>query len=291
MPLLGVPRGVVVRLRSRRGRSRSSLRPFGALVLLTLLIFAPAAAAADGWSVAPSGEERPAFYAEGGPGAVLQDMVALTNPGEGPIDVSLGAQGARVTFADARLRLPPRTRTEVPFTVTVPEDDTTAEIVARDSEGRVRRVALHLRAAVPTVSALTVEHVAVHGDRITYELVNRGTTVLAPQVVLRADGLFGRVLDRTLRTELAPGRRLRLSESWDRPVLDSVEVRLTVTAAGGVRDEASVAARGVVPWGAVVGGGAVVAGGALVVVRRRRRRDSRAAEPSSPEAELTGAVS
>ncbi|OPG05317.1 hypothetical protein B1R27_21555 [Streptomyces sp. GKU 895] len=77
--------------------------------------------------------------------------MALTNRGRTAVDVSLRAEGAEVTFADTRLRLPPRTRTEVPFTVTVPAHDATARLVARDSEGTTRRVAVHLRATVPTV--------------------------------------------------------------------------------------------------------------------------------------------
>jgi hypothetical protein len=266
--------------------------PVLVLALLTLLSAAPAATAADGWSVAPSGEGRPAFYAEGEPGSVLQDTVALTNRTEGLVNISLRAEGAGVTFADDWVQMPPRTRTEVPFTVAVPAQDGTAEIVARDSDGRTRRVALHLRATVPTVSALTVEHVAVHGDRITYELVNRGTTPLVPTLAVRADGVFGRVLDRAPRTlpvELAPGQRLRLGEPWSAPALDSVEVRLTVTAAGGVRDSAGVSTgRG--PWGAGAAG-VLVAGGALFVVRRRRCRRPDEAEPSCTEVELTGAVS
>ncbi|NNN30357.1 hypothetical protein HLK59_08255 [Streptomyces sp. S3(2020)] len=267
-----------------------ALRVLG-LTLLTLLPAVPAATAAGGWSVAPSGEGRSAFYGEGEPGVVLQDTVALTNRSEGPVDVSLRSEGVDVTFADDRLRLAPGTRTEVPFTVTVPDEDGIAEIVARDSDGRTRRVALHLRAAVPNVSALTVEHLAVRGDRITYELVNRGTTALAPRVAVSADGVFGRVLDRaprTLAAELAPGERRKLSESWDRPALDFVEVRLTVTA-GGVRDVASVSTGGG-PW-EMGAAGAVAAGGALFVVRRRRRRKGDAIEPSCAEVELTGAVS
>lgn len=267
--------------------------PFALRVLGVSLLALLTATAVGGWSVAPSGDERPSFYAEGEPGGVLQDTVALTNPGERAVDVSLRADGARVTFADARLRLAPRTRTEVPFTVTVPAADGTAEIVVRDSDGHTRRVPIHLRAALPTLSALTVERVAVSEDRITYELVNRGTTPLVPKLAVHADGVFGRVLDRPARTlpvELAPGGSTKLSEPWDRPVLDSVEVRLTVTAAGGVRDTVSVSAGGGL-WGAGVAGGVVVVGGALLVVRRRRRRKHDTPEPSCTEVELTGAVS
>jgi len=139
----------------------------------------------------------------------------------------------------------------------------------------------------------------VRGERITYDLVNRGTTVLVPSLAVHADGVFGPVLDRAPRTlpvRLRPGHRLRLAEPWpDRPALDSVDVRLTVTAAGGAHDSAGASAR-FVPWGAVTGAaGAAAAMGALLLVRglrRRRRRtaDGEALEPPRTEVELTGAL-
>ncbi|WP_210588207.1 hypothetical protein [Streptomyces sp. GESEQ-35] len=274
------------------------------LILAALILSgaAPAASAADGWSLAPSGGGRPSFYAEGGPGTVLQDTVSVINRSGEPVTVRLRGTGVAVAFADGSVRVPARTRADVPFTVSVPAGaapgDLAGEIVARDGDGRSGTVALRLRAVGPTLSALTVEHVAVGAAGISYELVNRGTTVLAPTLAVRADGAFGRrVLDRAPRTlpvELAPGRRVKLTEPWaDRPALDSVDVRLTVTAAGGARDEAG-ASVWCVPWGAAAGGlGAVAAGAALAVVRRRRRRTAGAGEvPESPrtEVELTGAV-
>ncbi|MFI6937018.1 hypothetical protein [Streptomyces sp. NPDC050287] len=264
---------------------------------------APAASAApvaDGWSLAPSGGGRPAFYAEGAPGTVLQDTVSVTNRSGRAVTVRLSGTGVAISFAGPSVRVPARTRADVPFTVSVPEDaapgDSSGAIVARDTDGRSRTVPLTLRADGPELSALTVEHVTVHGDRIAYELVNRGTTVLVPTLAVRADGLFGPVLDRAPRTlpvELAPGRRLRLTEPWpSRPALDAVDVRLTVTAGGGAQDTALVPAR-FVPWGAVAGAGsAVAAGGALVVVRRRGRRSDKgggAAPCPDHQAELTGA--
>ncbi|MCT9083461.1 COG1470 family protein [Streptomyces fulvoviolaceus] len=266
------------------------------LTLLALLWAAPTATAAEGWSLAPSGG-RPVLYAEGEPGAVLQDTVSVANRGDRPVTVRLHADG--VTFADAAVRVPARTRADVPFTVTVPADDRTAEIVARDTDGRTQQIRLQLRATVPELSALTVEHVSVRADRITYELVNRGTTTLVPKLTVRADGLFGPVLDRAPRTlpvELPPGRRVELGEPWhDRPALDAVDVRLTVTAAGGARDTAGASAW-FVPWGAVAvagAAGAVAATGALIVVRRRGRRTPEGGEAPQPpraEAELTGAM-
>jgi hypothetical protein len=136
-----------------------------------------------------------------------------------------------------------------------------------------------LRIGGPRLAALTVEDVAVGAGGITYELVNRGTTTLVPRLAVRAEGLLGPVLDRAPRTlpvALPPGRRVRLTEPWPgRPALDAVEVRLTVTAAGGARDTASVTAR-FVPWPAAsAGAGSVLAAGALLVVRRRKSRKSR----------------
>ncbi|MFF4837817.1 hypothetical protein [Streptomyces sp. NPDC001315] len=271
------------------------------LLPLSVLLLLGAVPSAGGWSAAPSGVGRPSFYAEGAPGTVLQDTVSLTNRGGRPVAVRLRGTGVPVTFAGSAVRIPARTRADVPFTVTVPADaapgDRSGAIVVRDADGRTATVPLRLRVGGPELSALTVEHVAVRGDRITYELVNRGTTVLAPRLAVRADGVFGRrLLDRApraLSVALPPGRRLKLSEPWPgRPVLDAVDVRLTVTAAGGARDTASASAR-FVPWDAVAGTGAAGAAcaGFLVGWRRRLRTADRPAvgEPLT-DVELTGAV-
>lgn len=275
------------------------------LLTLPLLIAAtptvtPAGAPAAtprGWSVAPSGGGRPSFYAEGAPGTVLQDTVSVTNRGAEPLTVRLRATGAGthagagagtnagaglgVVFADAAPTVPARTRAEVPFTVTVPVDaepgDRVGEIVVRDAAGREATVRLLIRVGGPELAALTVEHVAVRGDRITYELVNRGTTALVPRLAVHADGVLGAVLDRpprTLPVQLAPGRRLALDEPWpDRPALDAVTVRLTVTAPGAGQATGRASAR-FVPPGTAAGALSVAAAGAtgaaVVVVRRRK---------------------
>jgi hypothetical protein len=162
--------------------------------------------------------------------------------------------------------------------------------------GRSSAVRVQLRVGGPTLSALTVEHVTVSGGRISYELVNRGNTVLVPRLTVHAGGVFGTVLDRAPRTlpvELLPGRRITLREPWpDTPALDSVDVRLTVTAAGGARDTASASAR-FVPRAPLAGAGAgLVALAALFAVRRRRRPapvGERSEQPRT-EVELTGAA-
>ena len=275
------------------------------LSLLALLTAAPTATAATGWSLAPAGGGRPACYAEGEPGTALQDTVSVTNPTTRPVTVRLRGTGVPITFAATAVHVPARTRADVPFTVNVPATaapgDRTGTITARDTNGREATVRLQLRVDGPALSALTVEHLSVHGDRITYDLVNRGTTPLTPSLAVHATGVLGTLLDRAPRTlpvQLPPGRRLKLAEPWHHPALDAVHIRLTVTAPGGAHDTADVSTR-FVPGGAAVAGAActVAAGAALFLVRlrlrhRRRRRDDdgRAAEPPRAEAELTGAV-
>ncbi|MBA2806678.1 hypothetical protein E0500_004215 [Streptomyces sp. KM273126] len=277
-------------------------------LLLAATATAPVAVADDGWSVVPSGGGRPSFYAEGAPGAVLQDTVSVRNPSAEPLRVRLSG-GSWVVFAGegapartVSVVVPARTRAEVPFTVNVPAGaapgDHADTLTVRSSDGRSRTVRLRLRVGGPELPALTVEHVAVRGERITYQLVNRGTTTLTPSLAVRAEGLFGRrLLDRAPRTlpvELPPGRRVRLGEPWpDRPALDAVDLRLTVTAGGGAARDAEAVEVRFVPWRAVAGiAGAGAAAGAFFVVRRWRRRGkrTRAKEPPRHEAELTGAV-
>ncbi|OIJ63819.1 hypothetical protein WN71_032345 [Streptomyces mangrovisoli] len=250
--------------------------------VLTLAAAPGARAAAGGWSLAPAGGGRPSVYAEGTPGIVLQDTVSVTNRGTGPLAVRLrGTGGLRITFARIAVRVPARTRADIPFTLAVPADaapgDRAGAIAARDAHGHEATVRVRLRVGGPELSALTVERVAVRGDRIAYELVNRGTTVLVPTLAVHADGVFGTVLDRAPRTlpvRLAPGSRTELSEPWPgRPALDAVRVRLTVTAPGAARATAGASAR-FVPWGTVAGasGATALAAGAVVMAVRRRDR-------------------
>ncbi|EGX54794.1 hypothetical protein SZN_36132 [Streptomyces zinciresistens K42] len=261
------------------------------LSLLALLEAAPAAGAAGGWSAAPAGGGRPSFYAEGGPGTVLRDTVAVTNRGAKALTVRLRGTGAPLAFARDAVRVPARTRAEIPFTVTVPGDAPpgarSARILARDADGRTAAVALRLRVTGPRLSALTVERVALRADSIGYVLVNRGTTALTPRLAVRADGVLGPLFDRAPRTlpvRLAPGSRTELSEPWPgRPALDAVDVRLSVTAAGGAADTAVVSAR-FVPWGAVTGVAAVLTAPAALLLVRRRRRGA----PDAPPPERAG---
>ncbi|MFJ9380617.1 hypothetical protein [Streptomyces sp. NPDC101455] len=275
------------------------------LSLLALLAATPTATAAGGWTVAPAGGGRPTFYAEGEPGTTLQDTLSVTNPTTHPVTVRLHATGVPITFADTGVGVPARTRADIPFTVNVPATaapgDRTATITARDTKGREARVRLQLHVRGPALSALTVEHVAVHGDRITYDLVNRGTTPLTPNLAVHATGLFGTLLNRAPRAlpvQLPPGQRLKLTEPWpDHPTLDAIDLRLTVTATGGAHDTANASTR-FVPWEVAAGtGAALTAGAALLLVRLRLRRrrcrtdeDAATAEHPYTQTELTGAA-
>nr|WP_186337922.1 MULTISPECIES: hypothetical protein [Streptomyces] len=255
----------------------------------------PAAARPAGWSLAPVGGPRPSFYAEGAPGTALQDTVAVTNPARAPVTVRLRGTGLPVVLARSALTVPARTRAEVPFTVSVPSGsapgDRSGTIEGRDGAGRTASVPVRLRIAGPRLAALTVEQVALHPDGITYQLVNRGTTVLVPTLAVRAEGTFGRVLDRAPRplpVRLAPGTRRTFGEPWHgRPLLDRVDVRLTVTA-GGAHATAATAVT-FVPRGTLGALAGVAAATAAVLVRRRRRRTGKR-ETLSREAESTGAA-
>lgn len=234
----------------------------------------------SGWSAAPRPPEgkpdpdaRDFFYLEGGPGTVLRDTLAVTNDsdrartlrlrGADAYNASGGAVSVRepgrstgpgtwIALAEDRVRVPARTRAEVPFTVTLPggavPGDHPAALVVDDGE-RQAGVRLHLRVSGPTLAALGVEHAEVRpgnkgeGVEVGYTLVNRGNTVLRPRLAVRADGLFGPVLRREARdlpVELLPGQRVTRQESWpDAPALDRADVHLTATARGGAHATAS----------------------------------------------------
>ncbi|QDY80962.1 hypothetical protein FQU76_11720 [Streptomyces qinzhouensis] len=268
-----------------------------ALLLLSLLgPPAQAAPPAPGWTLAPApGGGRPYIYAEGAPGAVLEDRLTVTNPGAAPLTVRLGTTptggtGAWTAFAATSLTVPPRTRADIPFTVTVPPGTPpgtrTAAVTAAATgpAGRTAAVRLRLRITGPAVAALSVEDVTTDGATVRYTLVNRGNTVLRPRVELAADGLLGTAHRRTARTtpELRPGHRVTRTDTWgERPFLDAVSIRVTATAGPGTRADATTStAFGPRPWiAAALTGPAVLL---LVLLRRRRtsRTDQRATRPA-----------
>ncbi|MEU9718469.1 hypothetical protein [Streptomyces sp. NPDC047976] len=310
---------------------RRGPRRLGAALLAAATLYGAPGAAADepaapAWTAAPAaarpGPARPYFYLAGPAGTVLEDRLALDNPGEREYTVTLrgadadnapdgalavrpaapGASGAGswISFGgSATVKLPPRTRAVVPFTVTVPPaappGDHPAAVVAT-GPGREAGVRIHLRVGGPAVAALTVEDVSVRGHgtatTVDYTLVNRGNVTLTPELALRAEGTLHEPAGRPARTlpvELLPGRRARLSEPWpDAPALDRVALTLTATAPGAAPATATAEA-----WLAPGGTAGLAAGAllalagtalaALLLVRARRtRRPGRA--PGGPPA-------
>ncbi|MEU3063318.1 hypothetical protein [Streptomyces subrutilus] len=274
---------------------------------------------AAGPAVRPDGV-RPYFYLAGAPGTVLEDRLALTNtsdrartvtlrgadagdtpeggpavrPAREPAGAGAGA-GAWFAFGPgATVTVPPRTRAVVPFTVTLPPSappgDHPAAVVAAEA-GREAAVRVHLRVGGPSLAALTVEDVTVRGrgaaTEVAYTLVNRGNTVLAPALSLRARGRFGALPGRpahALPVELLPGQRVALTEPWPgAPALDRARVTLTATAPGGARASGGADAW-FVPWRAAgrTGAGllllAAAVGAALYLLRARRTRQ----DPPAP---------
>ncbi|MEU1311451.1 hypothetical protein ABZ419_21515 [Streptomyces cinnamoneus] len=275
--------------------SRTRAAALSAVLVLLTLAAAPGAAAADAppWTAVPApagakgptAEDRSAFYLEGTPGTVLRDKLSVVNPGDRPHTVELRATGPWIALATARVTVPPRTRADVPLTVTVPAGTGPgrhAAAVVATGEGRLLRVPLAVRVGGPALSALSVERVRISGTGgtavIRYSLVNRGNTALAPRLALRAEGLFGEVLSRPasgVPAELPPGRSVRLTEKWpDAPRLDRVRVRVTATTPDGIRAAAS-GAYTPLPWlgpALVAGAALAVAGTAVRLVRRRKAR-------------------
>ncbi|MFD6913985.1 hypothetical protein [Streptomyces virginiae] len=310
----------------------------------------PAAADEPGWTAEPATGAaatavRPYFYLAGAPGTVLEDRLALANttdrertitlrgadayntadgafavrpatPGAGA--AAAAGAGSWISFGTATtVKVPPRTRAVVPFTLTVPPasppGDHPAAVIATEG-GHEVGVRVHLRVGGPTLAALTVEDVAVRGRGaaavIAYTLVNRGNVALTPEARIRAEALVGEPADpprgRTPPVELLPGQRVELTEPWPgAPAFDRVRVTLTVTAPGGARAVAT-GTRWLVPWGLAgwTGGGLLGLGAtttaALYLVRGRRPEPGPAPAPGGPSAagptppaphhELTGAA-
>ncbi|MFF8408438.1 WxL protein peptidoglycan domain-containing protein [Streptomyces omiyaensis] len=213
--------------------------------------------------------------------------------------------GAWIKPERATVTVPPRSAVTVPFTLTVPADadpgDHPGALVALDERiapadggsvalGIQRAVGarVYLKVSGPAVPALAVEDVTLEQDRpvvpgvrdgtavVTYTLHNRGNVTLNPQVVLSAQGLFGRtLLDRDLAqvpSELLPRQRIRLTEKWiGSPQFDWGEVTLTATAKD-VRESAGVSFVAL-PW-PLAGVLLLAAGGGLAGwwIRRRAAR-------------------
>ncbi|WP_399495244.1 hypothetical protein [Streptomyces sp. P9(2023)] len=266
----------------------------GTVTAVAALLGAVAAAPApvSEWTAGAAGAARgrPYVYLEGAAGSVLEDTLSVSNPGARPLTVRLDGQGTPLAFAARTVTVPARTRADVPFAVTVTGDTAPGDhrgTVTVTAGGRAVRVPVHLRVSGPSLAALTVENVRLDASgTLRYTLVNRGSTVLAPSLSVRADGAFGTVLDRPSRPlplTLRPGERATRTEPWpEAPALDAVTLTVRATAPGATASEAH-AERVFVSTGAVAAGaGALLAAAGAAVLANRRRRTRATEEPGLP---------
>ncbi|MCK1796946.1 hypothetical protein MTQ01_13160 [Streptomyces sp. XM4193] len=270
----------------------------------TALAVAPAAGPGDDWTARPlsSGRaegDRPLVYLEGAPGSVLNDTLVLTNSAQQARTYRLSGAEAQgfgeseakkwVGFAEDRIRVPARTRAEIPFSVTVPGNAPPGDhpgAVRVAGPGGAVDVPLRLRVTGRTLPALALQDVRIDGERVRYTLVNRGNTVLSPKLALKADGWRGTVVERgpkALKVGLAPGERVTRSEPWPgTPAFERVSLTLTVTAGGGAQATAETG-ESTVPWLPIGLGTLVLVGaaGGAWWVRRGRRADGSGEQPAA----------
>ncbi|WP_042375326.1 COG1470 family protein [Streptacidiphilus neutrinimicus] len=337
--------------RAPLGWGRRPLRALLAVagLLLAVLPAATASAADNGsWAVFPTPPagtatpgpgDRQYFYLESAPGRTLSDHVSVVNLTTQPKSFRLYAadayntprdggfalrtEGQRMTGVGAwakpnvtSLTVPPRTRADIPFSLTIP---TTAEpgdhpgaIVAIETDVEATtqqgglavgieravgaRIYLHVTGhAVPALSvdAVSVQHSAplvpgfgANRGTLHYTLTNHGNVTLHPSVEVSETGWFGSVYHRPPTgsgIELLPGQSVQLTLALPaQPQFGGVSV--TVKASDG-----GTAAQGqggylAVPWLLVaVVLLLLVAVGVWLRLRAKGRRPHRAGRRRSPE--------
>lgn len=209
---------------------------------------APAAPGGDPaitWQIQPSSKNgptnRPYFVYDLKPGARVRDYVGVTNLGHTALSVDVYAAdgynssdggafdvrpasvrpvdiGSWVTLAKRRVTIAPRTRADIPFTLSVPRNATPGDhvggvvasvtSVSADSSGsrvsQQRRVGtrMYLRVAGPTTTSakITDVHVSFGGagnplhfgeTTVRYTITNDGNTLLRAHQKLTVHGPFG----------------------------------------------------------------------------------------------------
>lgn len=230
--------------------------------------------------------------------------------------------GTWVRPAFPTITVPARTSTVMPVTIVIPADATPGdhvggvsgmdpEVESEQQQGSVRvgikrvvaaRLYLHVDGA--TMGGLTVTGLKVSGSpafpaylsdsngRVTATVTNSGNLLQTPKAHLRATGMFGTLIDKTVQLpQILPGQSIDFSQEWKHlPPLEIGTVRLDVTddsVSPGVTSTASVSVT-LIPWLTVlvVAGVLAAAIAALVVWRRRRNpppvRRARRVRPGRP---------
>jgi hypothetical protein len=268
----------------------------------------------------PGPNDRQYFYLESAPGRTLTDRVSVVNLTTSPKAFTLYAAdayntprdggyalrtlgqkmtgvGAWVKLDSTALTVPPRTRADIPFTLTIP---TTAEpgdhpgaIVAVETDveatqqqgglavGIKRAVGarIYLHVTGQAVPALGVEGVSVHGRTLQYTLTNHGNMTLRPNVEVTETGWFGSVYHRpptSAGIELLPGQSVQLTLHLPaQPQFDDVTV--TVKASDGATAGQGQTEFLAIPWWPIgIGLLLLTAVGVWFWLRAKRRRTHRA---------------
>ncbi|WP_370122522.1 WxL protein peptidoglycan domain-containing protein [Streptacidiphilus sp. MAP12-33] len=312
------------------------------MVLLTVVTATPVHAADNGsWAVFPTPPagtatpgpgDRQYFYLESAPGRVVSDRVSVVNLTDQPksfrlyaadayntprdggfalrtVDQKMTGVGAWAKLNVSSLTVPPRTRADIPFTISIPSTaepgDHPGAIVAVETSveattqqgglavGVKRAVGarIYLHVTGQSVPALSVDAVSVDRSAplvpgfgasrgtLHYTLTNHGNVTLHPNVEVVETGWFGSVYHRPPTSsgiELLPGQSVQLTLALPAPPqFDDVSV--TVKASDG-----STTAQGrtdylAVPWLVVAVVALLLAGlGVWLRLRAKGRRVHRA---------------
>lgn len=310
--------------------------------LLAAALIPQSAQAADNgaWSVQPTGANgtipRDWFEYTLKAGETLRDMVSISNLSAAPLSFAIYPTDAYNTPVDAgfaflqkeqapkdagswihlgysQLTVPPRSRADLPFEISVPIDaspgDHTAGIVAQNlndtsqplSQGKgvniKQRVAsriyvrvqgalsprlqvtrLGLRHSDPLLPPFTGDGRAV----VAYQITNIGNVRLTGEATLKLKGLFGRTL-KTFKPrqlpELLPKGSVVVEERWSGPlpIIDRIYASVTVNATETSTHRTKASWK--IPWLEVL----IVAIVILLLVAPRRYRRWRDSQPASPQ--------
>ncbi|MBF9073276.1 COG1470 family protein [Streptacidiphilus fuscans] len=258
---------------------------------------AAGASANGGWAVFPTPPpgvttpgpgDRQYFYLESAPGRTLSDHVSVENLGTKPITFQLhgtmAGVGSWLTLATTKLTVPPRTRADIPFTLSLPvtaepgDHPGTITVVPTTAQPGSGAVAVRIYLSVTGVSlpALAVTSVTVRGSSLHYTLTNQGNVTLHPRVEMTESGWFGSVYHRPLTDtgrDLLPGQSVRLTQALPGPALvDNVSIAVKATdSATGATANGSLGYL-VLPWALVLLLVLVVTGGGSWLWWRARRR-------------------
>jgi len=324
-------------------RQRSRLITILAVLLVALgsvvVLSPPAHAANNGsWSVAPTGANgnipRDWFEYTMRPGQVLRDMVSISNltdhemhfaiyPSDAyntPLDGAFALlkkdqpsrdEGTWVRFGYTDLKVPAKSRADIPFEISVPLNappgDHAAGLVAEDLDYKRQQLdkgkGVDLQQRVGTrvyirvlgalepslqVTQLGIRHIdpllppftGSGKAAIAYQITNVGNVRLSGTAVLKVKGLFGRTL-KTFKArdipELLPKGSVVFSEPWKGlPIADRLTADVTVTTPGATTHRTKNSWK--IPWLEVL----IVLLIVLFFYGRRRFRRNRDNRPEPP---------